>query len=310
MGKLCVVTLLHRTERHSLQVSRRMTQTERQQIRLMIASNAGGSGKTTTAVHLAYGLGKAGYSVTLIELDHNGSLSTFTGLPPTPENSETLLKVWKTDFDGNYPLQPIWSEHVVNVNAVQGGKPLQTMIREIPSRGRGFYILQDRLLDDFPLDSDVIIFDTPATLEPIGVMALVASTHVLCPIKPEQKDAEMLFGLLEWYYSTISEFKLRPKPEIIGFVPTRVDPKKATHRKILGIDEKGEALENTDTSDTLPALIQEAGIHCFPIIRDSNYYLTATSARLPLPLFRPNAPGAQDYDPIVEVIINLIDGEF
>ena len=287
-----------------------MIKTERQQVRLMIASNAGGSGKTTTAVHLAYGLGKAGYSVTLIELDHNGSLSTFTGLPPTPEGPETLLKVWKTDFDGNYPLQPIWAEYVLNVNAVQGGKPLQTMIREIPSRGRGFYILQDRLLDDFPLDSDVIIFDTPATLEPIGVMALVASTHVLCPIKPEQKDAEMLFGLLDWYYSTISEFKLRPKPEIIGFVPTRVDPKKATHRKILGIDEKGVPLKDVDISDTLPALIEETGIHCFPFIRDSNYYLTATSARLPLPLFRPNASGAQDYDPIIETIINLIDGEF
>ena len=287
-----------------------MTKTGRAQIRLMIASNAGGSGKTTTAVHLAYGLGKAGYRVTLIELDHNGSLSTFTGLPPSPDAEETLLKVWKSDFKGQYPLQAIWPDYVEAVNAIQGGKPLQTMIREIPSRGRGFYILQDRLLDDYPLDSDVIIFDTPATLEPIGVMALVASTHVLCPIKPEQKDAEMLFGLLEWYYSTISEFKLRPKPEIIGFVPTRVDPKKATHRKILGIDEKGVALEGVDVSDTLPALIQEAGIHCFPIVRDSNYYLTATSARLPLPLFRPNAPGAQDYDPIVEAVINLIEGEF
>ena len=287
-----------------------MTKTGRAQIRLMIASNAGGSGKTTTAVHLAYGLGKAGYRVTLIELDHNGSLSTFTGLLPSPDAEETLLKVWKSDFKGQYPLQAIWPDYVEAVNAIQGGKPLQTMIREIPSRGRGFYILQDRLLDDYPLDSDVIIFDTPATLEPIGVMALVASTHVLCPIKPEQKDAEMLFGLLEWYYSTISEFKLRPKPEIIGFVPTRVDPKKATHRKILGIDEKGVALEGVDVSDTLPALIQEAGIHCFPIVRDSNYYLTATSARLPLPLFRPNAPGAQDYDPIVEAVIDLIEGEF
>ncbi len=314
MRQPCVVTLVHKIERQSLQAFRKMTKPERPQIRLMIASNAGGSGKTTTAVHLAYGLGKAGYRVTLIELDHNGSLSTFTGLPPTPPEQETLLKVWKTDFDGNYPLQPIWPEQVAHVNAIQGGKPLQTMIREIPSRGRGFYILQDRLLDDFPLDSHVIIFDTPATLEPIGVMALVASTHVLCPIKPEQKDAEMLFGLLEWYYSTISEFKLRPKPEIIGFVPTRVDPKKATHRKILGVDEKGVPLNtddaNVDVSDTLPALIQEAGIHCFPIVRDSNYYLTATSARLPLPLFRPNAPGAQDYESIIDAVIDLIEGEF
>jgi chromosome partitioning protein len=285
-----------------------MTKSKRQQVRLMIASNAGGSGKTTTAVHVAYGLGKLGYRVTLIELDHNGSLSTFTGLSPAPTDDETLLKVWKSDFDGNYPLQPIWSDYVDSVMAIQGGRPLQTMIREIPSRGRGFYMLQDRLIEDYPLETDVIIFDTPATLEPVGVMALAASTHVLCPIKPEQKDAEMLFGLLEWFYATTSEFKLRPKPEIIGFVPTRVDPKKATHRKILGIDDKGVPLENADLSDTLPVLIQEAGINCFPIVRDSNYYLTATTARLPLSLFRPSAPGAQDFDPIIQAIIDRVEG--
>jgi chromosome partitioning protein len=286
-----------------------MPKKNRQQIRLMVASNAGGSGKTTTSIHLAYALGKAGYKVTLIELDHNGSLSTFTGLSPDPSEENSLLKVWRSDFKGDYPAQPIWDEYLDTVFAIQGGKHLQTMIREIPSRGRGFYILQDRLIEEYPMDADVIIFDTPATLEPIGVMALAASTHVLCPIKPEQKDAEMLFGLLEWYYATISEFKLRPKPEIIGFVPTRVDFKKSTHRRILGTDEKGATLKGVDLGDTLPVLIQEAGVHCFPVVRDSNYYLTATTARLPLPLFRPNIPAAQDFDPIVKVIIELVEGK-
>jgi chromosome partitioning protein len=286
-----------------------MAKTNRKQIRLMIASNAGGSGKTTTAIHLAYNLGKAGYKVTLIELDHNGSLSTFTGLSPIPTEAESLLKVWRSDFDGDYPLQPVWEDYIEGVTAIQGGKHLQTMIREIPSRGRGFYILQDRLIEEYPIDADVIIFDTPATLEPIGIMALAASTHVLCPIKPEQKDAEMLFGLLEWYYASVSEFKLRPKPEIIGFVPTRVDFKKSTHRRILGTDDRGLLLENADLSDTLPVLIKEAGVHCFPPVKDSNYYLTATTARLPLPLLRPNITAAQDYSPIAQVIMQLVEGK-
>ena len=41
----------------------------KRQIRLLIASNAGGSGKTTLAVHLAYEVGAKGYKTTLIELE-------------------------------------------------------------------------------------------------------------------------------------------------------------------------------------------------------------------------------------------------
>lgn len=52
------------------------------QIRLAIVSNAGGSGKTTVASHLAYAIGARGYKVVLIELDQNGSLAVFGGLPP------------------------------------------------------------------------------------------------------------------------------------------------------------------------------------------------------------------------------------
>ena len=50
------------------------------QVRLLIASNAGGSGKTTTALHVAYELARVGKKVTIVELDHNGSISAFTGL--------------------------------------------------------------------------------------------------------------------------------------------------------------------------------------------------------------------------------------
>ncbi len=92
----------------------------RQQIRLAILSNAGGSGKTTTAVHLAYAIGSKGYKVALFELDSNGSLQTFAGIPSaTPETS--LSAVLKKGFEGNYPLIPLWTEHVSNVRAVQAG---------------------------------------------------------------------------------------------------------------------------------------------------------------------------------------------
>ena len=91
------------------------------QIRLAILSNAGGSGKTTAAVHLAYVIGVRGYKVTLIELDSNGSIQTFARLPPAT-SEKSLAAVLKKDFDGNYPLVPLWSEHISNIWAIQGGR--------------------------------------------------------------------------------------------------------------------------------------------------------------------------------------------
>jgi chromosome partitioning protein len=278
----------------------------KRQIRICIASNAGGSGKTTAAVHLAYAIAHRGFRVTIIELDISSSLSTFTGLPMNPESQESLSAVFEVDFDGNYPLKPVWAEKIDGINAIQGGETVERVIREIPLNPRGHYLLQDRL-EDYPIDTDVILFDTPATLEPMGVVALAASTHVLSPIKPENKDAEGFAGFIRWYFRQLSELRLRPKPEILGFVPNRVNwAETAMHRNFLGLNKQGKLRTDIDLNDTLPVLIKEMGIHCFPAIRQSNYYLNASLERLPLQLYRPNCDAANDFNPITDKIIELL----
>jgi chromosome partitioning protein len=278
----------------------------KRQIRICIASNAGGSGKTTAAVHLAYAIAHRGFRVTIIELDISSSLSTFTGLPMNPEPQESLSAVFEVDFAGNYPLKAVWAEKIDGINAIQGGETVERVIREIPLNPRGHYLLQDRL-EDYPIDTDVILFDTPATLEPMGVVALAASTHVLSPIKPENKDAEGFAGFIRWYFRQLSELRLRPKPEILGFVPNRVNwAETAMHRNFLGLNKQGKLRTDIDLNDTLPVLIKEMGIHCFPAIRQSNYYLNASLERLPLQLYRPNCDATNDFDPITDKIIELL----
>jgi chromosome partitioning protein len=278
----------------------------KRQIRICIASNAGGSGKTTTAVHLAYAIAHRGFRVTIVELDISSSLSTFTGLSMNPDPEESLAAIFAPDFQGNYPLKPVWAEKTDKINAIQGGEAVERVIREIPLNSRGHYLLQDRL-EDYPLATDVILFDTPATLEPMGVVALAASTHVLSPIKPENKDAEGFAGFIRWYFRQLSELRLRPKPEILGFVPNRVDwSETAMHRNFLGLNKQGKLRTDIDLSDTLPVLIEEMGIHCFPAIRQSNYYLNASLERLPLQLYRPGCDAAKDFDPITDRIVELL----
>lgn len=274
------------------------------QIRLAIASNAGGSGKTTMAVHLAYVLATKGYKVLLVELDQSGSLRIFAGLPnATVENSVAV--VFKQDFAGSYPLQQLWSNRLKTLQAIQGGEALEQSTKEIYLASRRYYLLRDRL-EDYPVDADLIIFDTPAALEPMGLVALAASTHVLIPIKPEYKDTGGFAGLLKWYYDKIYELRLKPEPKILGFVPTRVELSKATHRNILGVDEKGNRRKDIDSTETLPGQIEAMGINCFPFIRESNYYLSASGAGLPVHLYRPGCDACKNFDPIVVKLVKLI----
>ena len=290
----------------TLQPKSSQSRVAKRQIRICIASNAGGSGKTTAAVHLAYAIAHRGFKVTIIELDISSSLSTFTGLPMNPDPQDSIATVFEPDFAGNYPLKPVWAEKTDKITAIQGGEAIERVIREIPLNPRGHYLLQDRL-EDYPLAADVILFDTPATLEPMGVVALAASTHVLSPIKPENKDAEGFAGFIRWYFRQLSELRLRPKPEILGFVPNRVDwAETSMHRNFLGLNKQGKLRTDIDLSDTLPVLIEEMGIHCFPAIRQSNYYLNASLERLPLQLYRPGCDAARDFDPITDKIVELL----
>lgn len=263
------------------------------------------SGKTTAAIHLAYLIGVKGYKVTLIELDSNGSIQTFAGLPPAmPEKS--LAAVLKKSFDGNYPLVSLWSEHVPNVWAIQGGAPLRESVVEINNSERKSQTLKDRL-EDYPLESDLIILDTPASLDTMGLLALAACSHLLAPIKPEYKDTGSFIDLLNWYNEKIRELRLKPRPEILGFVPSRVDiGEEAIHRNLLGLTKQGKPNTKIPPEETLPFQIEQMGIRCFPLIRESSYYLWASGAGLPLHLYRPGCPFTEDFKPMVDAVEKLM----
>lgn len=260
------------------------------QIRLDIKSNAGGTGKTTLATSLAYALGSKGYSVTIIELDPQGSLKVFSGLD-NPHPEQTLAYVLSEDFDGNYPLVPIWQDAITGINVIQGGISLERSIKEVTLHERGYYLLRDRL-EDYPLESNVIIFDNPASLEPMGLVALTAATHLIVPIQCEYKAVDGAGGLVEWFYNKIQTLRLKPKPEILGFVPSRVDlAGVAAHRNILKI---------------LPQQLEQIGIHCFSPIRNSNEFINASGSGLPIHLYRPGSLASKDFEPIVAKLVKLL----
>ena len=280
-----------------------------QQIRIAIESNAGGSGKTTLAIHLAYALGKKGCKVILIDLDQNGSLSLFTGETTTYGREQSLAAIFDAGFDGNYPLVAIWKDYVDNIQFLPGGAPLEEIIRSLHLYERKYEILKDRL-EDYPLNADVVILDTPASLEPMGLIALAASTHVLVPLKPEYKDSFGAAGMVNWFYQKIEVLRLRPKPEILGFVPSRVNAAKfAAHRNLLGLDSKGKPRTDIELTDTIPSQLKQMGITCFPPVKESGFILSASGTGLPVQIYQPRDSIVKSFDPIVACIISILKGK-
>lgn len=260
------------------------------QNRIAMLSNAGGSGKTTLSVHIAYEMSLYGLSVALIDLDPQGSLSLFCGLPQ-PEPEQTLASVLHNDFAGQWPLTKCWRDRTEKVEVVQGGMVLTRVADEMVLHRRGAYLLGD-CLKDYPLSHDLVIFDCPATLGPLTLLALSASTHILVPVQLEPKSIQGSARLIEWIYYNSKQLRLDPPPKVMGFVPNQYDARRATHRQIL---------------EDLPTQLDQLGIHCFQPIRDSAEFINASGQGLPLHLYRSQHPAQEDFKDLSEHLLTICD---
>jgi chromosome partitioning protein len=257
------------------------------QIVLSLLANAGGVGKTTLSVHLAYEMSRRGFSVAMIDLDPQRSLDVFCGLPPA-EASNTLVKVLSKDFKGDWSLVPIWQDDKVEV--CQGHPLLAEVANELVIRKRGEYTLSDRLKSS-PLPHNLIILDCPATLGMLNVNAIAASTHILVPVQLEMKAISGSAELVEWCISTAAELHLDPRPPILGFVPSMYDESVAMHRQYL---------------EQLPEIANQLHLKLYPKVRNSNEFKNASAHGLPLQKFRPKHPACKDFKPIADDLAALI----
>ncbi|RUS94945.1 cobyric acid synthase CobQ [Dulcicalothrix desertica PCC 7102] len=257
------------------------------QVVLAILANAGGVGKTTLGVHLAYEVSRRKRTVALLDLDPQRSLDVFCGLEGA-DVSSTIAQVLSKDFKGNWKLAPVWEDSGVEV--CQGHPTVAEVANDLVIRKRGEYTLFDRL-KKYPLPHDLVIIDCPATLGMLTVNALAAATHVLVPIQLEMKAIAGSAELVEWCVTTADELQLEPRPPILGFVPSMYDSKIAMHRQYL---------------EQLPSITEQLEIKLFPAVRSSNEFKNASAYGIPLQKWRQLHPACKDFDQIASDVVKLI----
>jgi chromosome partitioning protein len=258
-----------------------------QQIIISIIANAGGVGKTTIATHLAYGLGQQGISVALLDLDPQRALDVFCGLP-SAHADQSIVQVLAKDFKGDWPLFPAWGH--LHVEVCPGHPSMAQIADDLVIRRRGEYTLADRL-QNYPLRHDVVILDCPATLGKICENAIAASTHLLVPIQLEMKSVSGVADLIQWIMAISADLQLKPRPPVLGLIPSLYSPQKAIHRLYL---------------DQLPSVAAALHIPVYPAIRDSTEFKNCSANGVPLQKYRPNHPAAKDFDQIIADVVALV----
>ncbi|MDI7156054.1 ParA family protein [Leptospira santarosai] len=192
---------------------------------LCIANQKGGVGKTTTTVHLAFGLALKGKRVILLDLDAQGNAtSVFIEENSSYFNSnegreKSLYKIFRDAGDLRDVLIP---------TRIQGLKiaPSHPSLAEVDvmlsGKIDGFFHLRDSL--EFVKDQfDYAIIDCPPNLSMITLNAFVASTGLLVPLQVSKFSLDGIEAILEAHKNTVKRFN--PSLQILGALLTMFNPR-------------------------------------------------------------------------------------
>ena len=154
----------------------------------------GGSGKTTTAAHLAQKAALDGYRVLAIDLDPQASLSALHGFQPEFDllDGGTLYDAIR--YDDPVPLRHIIRKtYFTNLDLIPGNLDLMEFEHETPRAllGRSGTLFFTRIADklaEVQDDYDIVIIDCPPQLGFITMSALSAATAVLVTVHPQMLD--------------------------------------------------------------------------------------------------------------------------
>jgi chromosome partitioning protein len=164
---------------------------------ITVVNFKGGSGKTTTAAHLAQYLALRGYRVLAIDLDPQASLSALHGLQPEFDigENETLYGAIRYDAARRDLREIVRKTYFNNLDLVPGNLELMEFEHETPKaliEGNGaqnmFFTRMDAALSTVANQYDVVVVDCPPQLGFLTMSALCSATAVLVTVHPQMLD--------------------------------------------------------------------------------------------------------------------------
>lgn len=165
---------------------------------IAVTNFKGGSGKTTTATHLAQYLALRGYRVLAVDLDPQASMSALFGYQPEFDvaDNQTLYGAIRYNEERRPLSDIIRKTYFSGLDLVPGNLELHEFEhdtpRELANAERApddlFFLRVSKALESVADDYDVVVIDCPPQLGFLTMSALCASTAVLITIHPQMLD--------------------------------------------------------------------------------------------------------------------------
>ncbi|EIZ84329.1 plasmid partitioning protein RepA [Methylobacterium brachiatum] len=214
---------------------------------IAVANFKGGSGKTTTAAHLAQSLVLRGYRVLAIDLDPQASLSALLGVQPELDvnTDETLYGAIRYD-EARRPLSEIIRHtYFTGLDLVPANLELMEFEHETPralnKRRAGEPLFFDRVaqaIETVEASYDVVVIDCPPQLGYLTLSALCASTSLLITVHPQMLDVASMsqfLAMTEDLLGVVSEAGGNLQYDWLRYLVTRYEQQDAPQTRIVGM---------------------------------------------------------------------------
>lgn len=237
-------------------------------IRIVMSNRKGGTGKTTISVNLAAELATLGYRVLLVDLDSQAHCSE--GLGVTKKPIHTIHQFLAGDItQADACLQTTQQDNLWLCPASSGFHHNQVQQDE--------FVLK-QALDQLEQEQtfDIVLIDTPPSMDQLMLNALMAANWVIIPFIPHHLSLQGIKQLVKVLYQV--KMSGNSQLQLKGFLPTMANAVIKHHRSILE-----QVVQQFGEQRLLPAL------------RTDIQLAAAFAAGQPIRQFAPQSRAAEDF---------------